>query len=295
MRPVPPASAPALLATARGPVEYVEAGAGPAVLSVHGAMGGHDQSLLLARTIGEDGYRHLAFSRPGYLGTPLASGRTHADQGDLLAAALDALGVDRAAVMAVSGGGPAAIQLAVRHPARVSALVLVSTSGGIIDTPIPWTFHLTKLLLRWEWLAAKLAAKAAADPEGAAARSIPDPALRARTLGDPEAGPLFRELLSSTMDRAARRLPGTENDIALTRRTLHALESVAAPTLIVHGTEDSVVPFRHGEELARRIPGAELLRIDGGEHVAIFTHRDVVRARVTAFVRAHAAGGAVAA
>jgi fermentation-respiration switch protein FrsA (DUF1100 family) len=56
----------------------------------------------------------------------------------------------------------------------------------------------------------------------------------------------------------------------------------------VHGTADSVVPFAHARTLATRIRGAELLAIDGGEHVSIFTHREEVRARVTQFLREHA-------
>ncbi len=40
--------------------------------------------------------------------------------------------------------------------------------------------------------------------------------------------------------------------------------------------------------MAARIPGAELLAIEGGDHVAIFTHRDQARARVTRFLLAHA-------
>jgi pimeloyl-ACP methyl ester carboxylesterase len=286
--PVAAATEPTLLTTARGPLEYVETGEGPAVLAVHGAMGGHDQSLLLARTIGEAGYRYLAVSRPGYLGTPLRSGRTPEEQADLFADALDALGVRRAAVMAVSGGGPAAIEFSVRHPDRCWAIVLVSTCGGIIDTRIPSSFHLTKLLMRSSWLARTMRRKVARDPDRAAARSIPDPIVRARTLGDPETGPLFSELQLSTLDRPALRLAGTENDIAITRSTEYPLERIATPTLVVHGTADSVVPFAHARTLATRIRGAELLAIDGGEHVSIFTHREEVRTRVTRFLREHA-------
>jgi pimeloyl-ACP methyl ester carboxylesterase len=282
-----PDPAASILTTPRGPLEYVEKGEGPAVLAVHGAMGGHDQSLLLARTIGPPGQRTLAVSRPGYLGTPLRSGRTPEAQADLFADALDVLGVGRAAVMAVSGGGPSALQFAVRHPDRCSALVLVSTCSGPIDTPIPLSFHLTKRLMRWSWFTEMMRRKAAADPDRAAARSIADPALRARTLADPETGPLFRELLLGTLDRAALRLAGTENDIAVTRSTEYPLERIVSPTLIVHGTADRMVSFEHARALARRIRGAELLAIDGGEHVAIFTHRAEVAARVGAFLRQH--------
>jgi pimeloyl-ACP methyl ester carboxylesterase len=291
--PVAAATAPALLTTTRGPIEYVESGDGPAVLAVHGAMGGHDQSLLLARTIGDAGYRYVAVSRPGYLGTPLRAGRTPEEQADLYAGALDALGVRRAAVMAVSGGGPSAIQFAVRHPARCWGLVLVSTCGGKIETRIPFSFHLTKRLMRWSWFVETMRRKTASDPGRAAARSIEDPSVRDRTLSDPEAGPLFRELLLSTLDRPAMRLPGTENDIAVTRSTEYPLERIVTPVLVVHGTADRIVPYGHARALATRIRGAELLALEGGEHVSIFTHREEVRARVTRFLQAHAPPGSV--
>jgi pimeloyl-ACP methyl ester carboxylesterase len=253
-------------------------------------MGGWDQSSLLARTIADAGYRHVAISRPGYLGTPLDSGRTPEAQADLFAAALDALGVHRAAVLAVSGGGPSALHFAARHPDRCWALVLVSTCGGRIDTRIPLSFHLTKRLMRWSWFTEAMRRKAARAPDRAAARSIPDPVLRERTLHDPEAGPLFRELLLGTLDRPALRLAGTDNDIAVTRSraTTYPLDRVRAPTLVVHGTADRVVPFAHAGLLSEGISGAELLAIPGGEHVAIFTHRAEVRARVSAFLRRHA-------
>ncbi len=279
---------PHLVSTPRGPVEVVISGDGPAVLALHGAMGGCDQSLLLARTLAEGGYRVLAPSRPGYLGTPLSSGRTAEEQADLHAAMLRRLGLRSAAVVAVSGGGPSALQLALRHPELCWGLVLVSTCSGVMAERIPLRFHLMKLLARIPAFAAMARRQLDRDPEAAAARSIPDPALRARTLADPEAWPLLLALMRSTSDRMGARLAGTDNDIRVTRRTTYPLERIAAPALVVHGTADSVASFDHGAALAARIPGAELLAIEGGEHVSIFTHREVVRERVTKFLREHA-------
>ncbi len=287
--PVATTASPATVTTSRGPVEYAATGEGPAVLALHGAMGGHDQSLLLARTIGETGYRYLALSRPGYLGTPLRAGRTPEEQADLYADVLDALGIREAAVLAVSGGGPSAIHFALRHPDRCWGLVLVSTCGSRVDTRIPLSFHVVKLLARWPWFVGLMRRKTERDPDRAARRSILDPIVRARTLRDPEAGPLLNALTLSTLDRMGARLPGTENDIAVTRSTGYPLEGISVPTLVVHGTADRMVPFaEHGRALAARIPGAELLAVEGGEHVAIFTHRDEARARVTRFLRQHA-------
>lgn len=280
---------PVVVQTRRGPVECACLGAGPAVLALHGAMGGHDQGLLLARTIGPPGFRYVAPSRPGYLGTPLSAGRSPAEQGDLYRDLLDALGVDRAGVMAVSGGGPSALQLALDHPARCWGLVIVSSVCRRVEARLPLAWHLLKLTARCTPLTDLMRRRAERDPEGGARRAIPDPELRARTLADPEAGRLLRELQLSTLDRMRLRLPGTENDVAVTRGELSfPLERLATPLLVVHGTADRAAPFEQGQELAARVPGAELLAIQDGEHVSIFTHRALVRARVARFLRAHA-------
>jgi pimeloyl-ACP methyl ester carboxylesterase len=64
----------------------------------------------------------------------------------------------------------------------------------------------------------------------------------------------------------------------------YPLEWIAVPTLVVHGTSDSAVPFAQAKALASRVPGAEMLTIEGGEHVSIFTHRAEVRAAIDRFL-----------
>lgn len=280
---------PTVVTTRLGRVEYAEYGEGPAVLALHGAMGGYDQSLLLARTIGDAGFRYIGVSRPGYLGTPLASGKRCEQQADLCAALLDTLDIQTAAVMAVSGGGPCALQFALRHQQRCRGLVQVSTCGEKINTPIPLAFYLTRLLVRWPACANAMRKKALANIAQAASRSILDPELCTRTLHDPAAGPLFTALLTSTCDRMAQRMPGTWNDIAITRTTDYPLEQIAAPVLIVHGTADRMVSYTpHATALSTRIPGAELLTVADGDHVSIFTHRKLVQPRVAQFLRERA-------
>jgi len=85
-----------------------------------------------------------------------------------------------------------------------------------------------------------------------------------------------------------QRLAGTKNDIEITRTTTYPLENLNVPVLVVHGTEDQLVQFDvHAKMFEARLPNAELLAVEGGEHVAIFTHRNIVRARVIGFMQSH--------
>ncbi|MFN8442787.1 MAG: alpha/beta hydrolase [Caldilineaceae bacterium] len=277
--------------TAMGVVEYVEYGEGPAVVTAHGAMGGYDQSLFLAQTIGDEGYRYLAISRPGYLGTPISSGKSPEQQGDLVAALLDTLGIAKAGMMGVSGGGPSAVEFGLRHPDRCNGLVLVSTCADKVDMKIPSGFKLMTLLARIPWFVTRFRQKAANDLVATAQRSIRDPEILKRTVNDAETWPIFSTMLLSTYDRMGQRLVGTENDINISRTATYPLEKLSVPVLVVHGTEDALVSYEKNAKLyERRVPNAELLTVEGGEHVAIFSHRNLVRGKVLPFMQQHFVG-----
>lgn len=130
--------------------------------------------------------------------------------------------------------------------------------------------------------------KVAKNPEPAARRAIPDPILRQQTLNDPEAGPLLRANLLSTMERMEDRLAGTRNDIIQSRLPLaYPVARIRAPVLIVHGTADEALPFGQPESLAARLPRGELLAIPGGQHASLFTHCRLIRARIEPFPQLH--------
>ncbi len=277
---------PKITNTARGPIEYAESGQGAAILSLHGAMGAYDQSRILADIIAEPVYRFLAVSRPGYFQTPLSSGEKPHDQADLYASLLDELDIDKAAVMAISGGGPSAIHFALRYPDRCTCLVLASTCGGPIETSIPMSFKITCFLARFPSIVNWMRKSAMKNPEKAASRAITDPVILKQTMDDSESWALYLELMESTFDQMAKRLKGTANDIESTREITFPLEEISVPTLIVHGSKDAIVPYEHhGKVLSERIPGAKHLCVQGGEHTTIFTHRSIVRETVNEFIR----------
>ena len=281
----PPSS---IVQTRLGAIEYASYGDGLPVLALHGGMGGYDQSLLLADSaIGIDGFRVVAVSRPGYLRTPPADLRSPPMQADLCAALLDALGIERAAVIAVSAGGPCALHLALRHPDRCAGLVMVSACTGRLAMPpeLSRRIAVMRVLARIPFLLAMMRRRVMRNPDAAARRAIPDPDLRARTLRHAQGGPLMTELLTSTLDRLGQRLPGTLNDIAQFQTVeTFPFVRIAAPVLVIYGTADRAVPFAHAEILAATAPRAKLFSVAGGEHVTLFTHLDEVRARVATFL-----------
>jgi pimeloyl-ACP methyl ester carboxylesterase len=273
---------PRLVETRGGPMEVAVTGEGPAVLAVHGGIGGYDQGLrVFAAAFGAARRRVVAVSRPGYLGTPLAAGGTPEAQADLFADVLDQLGIADAMVLAISAGGPSAIQFALRHRARCRNLVLISACTGRLRVRLALRLRALRLLARWPGLVAAVLRRVARDPERMAGWLISDPAARAAIRGDEESRALLLELQGDILDRLGPRMPGTEHDLDLLAKvTDYPLEQIAVPVLALHGTADEIVSFSHARAVADRVPGAEVVAIKGGEHVCLFTHRELIRHRV---------------
>ena len=173
---------------------------------------------------------------------------------------LDAYGIAAAHVVGVSAGGAFAQLLALAFPQRVLSLVLISTSPatagerGLPPATERYRQFLTTAEVNWadegsviEYLvdySRALAGGSRAFDEGSA-----------------------RELIRRDVERA-RDIAASENHAAITdgdgsRRPLSA---IAVPTLVIHGSADPVFPLAHGEALAREIPAATLLPLEGAGH-----------------------------
>lgn len=127
-----------IVATSSGPVEYAERGPTDRIplLSIHGAGGGWDQGLANAADLVGERFRVVAPSRFGYLGTPIPADVSPAAQADAHANLLSSLKVPKAIVVGVSAGARSALELALRHPSRVGALILVSPGTYSPDSPV---------------------------------------------------------------------------------------------------------------------------------------------------------------
>jgi pimeloyl-ACP methyl ester carboxylesterase len=120
----------AVIDTGFGRVEYTQDGDGPPVLIVHGVLGGCDFGIGPGRASIPAGYRIISPSRFGYLGSPMPTDPSPASQADAFAALLDHLELADAAVVGFSAGSSSTLQLALRHPNRVSRLMLISPNAA---------------------------------------------------------------------------------------------------------------------------------------------------------------------
>ncbi|MBO1765455.1 alpha/beta hydrolase [Allobranchiibius sp. GilTou38] len=265
-----------VLHLSRGPVEVrdssVPAGGRrtadePAVVVVHGTPGGYDLAQVTASGLGLDDRRVVSVSRPGYLRTPLDSGPTPEEQADLFAEVLDALGIETAVVIAVSGGGPAAVQFALRHASRCARLVLIES---LVQT---FTEHemyasLQPLARVGKWLGERLAQV--------------DAVIGGYLLVTPRSDP--GRAVAAAAVRFDRRKAGYAADMRLFEDVPdYPFEQISSPTLVIHGTADVDVPFAQAQTAADRIPGAQLVAVPGADHLGLWRH-EVVGQRVRAFL-----------
>ncbi|MDE2968094.1 MAG: alpha/beta hydrolase [Chloroflexota bacterium] len=257
--------------TSHGTVEFALRGDAPYVLIFHGTPQGHHASFM-GEPIEAAGFGTITPSRPGYLRTPLKTGRTFAEQADAAAALLDELGVDQVAAYGVSGGGPSSIQFAARHPDRIKCLILeVAISQRYEPELSALTVALAMNPLAF-WIQGQLLRRAPRIAVGQMVKmeSTLDSADRARITADVIASPEKLDVLRRLVDGPSfgSLRAGFDNDMeqfATIDRL--PLEEVRCPALIVHGTDDGDVPYRHAEDAAQAIPGAELFTVDKGWHL----------------------------
>jgi pimeloyl-ACP methyl ester carboxylesterase len=178
------------------------------------------------------------------------------DMADDAAALLDHLGIDSAHVVGASMGGMIAQALALRHPRRVRTLVSIMSSTGNPEVPPAKPAALARLMTpapaeRNAYIEHMLASQSVMSGSG-----FPH---------DPEA---TRRLAGRLFDRAfypagvARQIAA----ILSSGSRKDALAAVRAPTLVIHGLEDPLVPVEGGLDTHDAIAGSELLLINGLGH-----------------------------
>jgi pimeloyl-ACP methyl ester carboxylesterase len=251
--------APSVIDTPFGCVEYAQAGAGPPVMVVHGVLGGFDFGVGVGRVYVPAGYRIISPSRFGFFGSPLPPDPSPAAQADAFAALLDHLEIGELPVVAFSAGSSSAVQLALRHPQRVSRLVLISPNSPHPE-PLPKPPRALAPIIFSQpvfWAMRLLARSRLEGMSGTPAGFVPDAREHAA----------LREIVDGLFP-VGPRARGTIYDgyIGNVGIASYAFESITVPTLVVAAEDDTLAPYKDSRAMAERIPGARYVTVHRGGH-----------------------------
>ena len=273
-----------------GPIEYADEGSGPVIFAIHGAGGGFDQSLEMARDFLPAGYRVVAPSRFGYLRTQLPGDASPIAQADAHACLLDALKLPKAVVIGGSMGAPSAMQLCIRHPDRCSALILLfpvafaprpaneppphpsAFAQFLMDTILKsdFAFWATSRFTRNEVMKTILAT-----PPADFDKATPDEQQRALKI-------------MRNIEPISQREQGLRNDATVAPLLpRYEVEQIAVPTLVIAAEDDLFGTYKGGRYTAEHIPGARFVGYPTGGHVLV-GHGSDVRSELAGFLAAHA-------
>jgi pimeloyl-ACP methyl ester carboxylesterase len=179
---------------------------------------------------------------------------------------LDSFSLQRANVGGMSMGGAVGQRLAIDEPARILTLTLISSSPGAIPGTPPFADlpPMSRPLLD-VWLNPPPA------PDWRSRSDVIEYMVAAQRRLNGSRG--FDEdhahgLAAKIFDRTSNVASSLTNHWQMRGSNPHRarLKSIAAPTLVIHGTDDPLFPFAHGQALANEIPRTTLIPIDGGGH-----------------------------
>lgn len=274
---------PKTIETSLGIIEYGERGTGPVILSIHGGPGGYDQGLALSEVFHQAGFRVIAPSRAGYLGTPSDKGQTYEQQADMHAALLDALNIDKAIVVGASAGGPSSYTIAQRHPDKVKALIPIdcvsmeytklkeiSKSQEFLYLSKPGIWFIDYLMKHFPSSMVTNFLKTESTLDQAEVKQRMDEII------DDDDKLAFVKLMMATMTkRYADRKEGLDTDIKiLSAIDKIPVDKITCPTLIVHGTSDSDVGPNQAEYAHKSISDSEILWVNKGSHIGFWVAKD---------------------
>jgi pimeloyl-ACP methyl ester carboxylesterase len=218
-------------------------------------------------------------------GQPVTSPYSLDDMADDAAGLMDALGIDAAHVVGASMGGMIAQLVAIRHPEKVKSMVSIMSTTGNPDVPPA----------KPEAMAALLTPPADTSREGMIQQGVD----MWKVIGSPKypgTDEELRAVAAASVDRMVCPEGFGRQVLAILAAPARndALAKVTAPTMVLHGADDPLVPVEGGKDTADAIPGARLEIVEGMGHDFTEALVPVYLDKVGGFVREVEAGRAAA-
>jgi 2-hydroxy-6-oxonona-2,4-dienedioate hydrolase len=274
------ASMSQILQTDAGLIEYIDQGTGPVILHAHGMAGGYDH-IRWCEYLVKAGFRVIVPSRPGYLRTPLSSGKSPEEQAALYIAFLDALDIDKVILYAYSQGGSSSLQFAWMYPDRCCGLILFSAitrSQPDLEKFLPiirivlslnfLLWLLSTIMVSWLMSQAKKELAIEVQQDESKMADIQD---------------IFEAIFQTSI-----RGKGLINDF---NNSVYwqglPLDRLAVPTLIMHGDKDTIINPKDSLAAANEILGSTYLSLKGAGHEAIAGSIDQIEPTVLDFLNKH--------
>lgn len=247
-------------------INYVDSGGAqsPVVLA-HGFLMDHEMFAHQIEALA-GAYRVITFDARCHGDTESTSyAFSYWDLADDLDALLGHLGINRAVIGGMGQGGFVALRFALRHPEKVSALVLMSTQAGVEDAERSAIYHSTLEAWKRDGL------------RGQVAETI-----GALMFGDQWPGrepwiAKWRQMPLSGLRQACQAL--------VSREDIHdRLGEISAPALVIHGSSDRAVAMGLAQRLSSELGNGRLIIIDRAGHAANLTHPAAVNHAMQQFL-----------
>lgn len=273
------------MATSFGTMEYAQIGQGEPILVDHRAAGGFDQALDMAGRLAEHGYRLIAPSRFGYLRSSLPTHLTTTMQADAYVELLDHLRIAKINVVSISAGAWSAMQLAIRHPDRVRALVLLVPADYL---PPGMTLHggaVVRAIFNSDFIAWAAIKLTPVLPGGLSRIMLgTDPAV-VRVAGAEEQARV-QQVLEHLLP-VGPRVAGMNFDVATAAAAgeRYATEKIRCPVLAISAEDDRFGTARRARLIASTVAHGRVVVYPTGGHALVGHMADTVRESV-AFLQA---------